>query len=70
MYLQALLQDLDFYDHHFQPGAYLRTHAEHKALWHPGEKGQGDAEKEWKEELEKIKETIKNLIIFPNIIKY
>ena len=26
-YLQAHHLDLDFYDHHFQAGAYLRTHA-------------------------------------------
>jgi hypothetical protein len=38
-YLQAHHLDLDFYDHHFQPGAYLRTHAEHMALWHPGREG-------------------------------
>jgi len=35
-----------------------------------GDIGVGKAEEEWKEELEKIKETIKNLIISPNIIKY
>ncbi|WP_255032860.1 hypothetical protein [Rhodococcoides fascians] len=29
MYLQAQTIDLDFYDTHFAPGAYLRTHAEH-----------------------------------------
>lgn len=29
MYLQAQNIDLDFYDTHFAPGAYLRTHAEH-----------------------------------------
>jgi hypothetical protein len=33
-YLQAHHLDLEFYDHHFQPGAYLRTHAEHLARWH------------------------------------
>lgn len=26
--------DLDSYDHHFQPGAYLETHAQHMVLWH------------------------------------
>jgi hypothetical protein len=36
-YLQAHHLDLEFYDHHFGPGAYLRTHAEHLALWHPEE---------------------------------
>jgi hypothetical protein len=33
-YLQAHHLDLEFYDHHFQPGAYLRTHADHMARWH------------------------------------
>jgi hypothetical protein len=33
-YLQAHHLDLEFYDHHFSPGAYLRTHAEHMARWH------------------------------------
>ena len=35
MYLQAHHLDLDFYDHHFEPGAYLSTHAEHMRDWHP-----------------------------------
>jgi hypothetical protein len=26
--------DLDFYDRFFNPGAYLRTHAEHMQRWH------------------------------------
>ena len=34
MYLQAHHLDLEFYDHHFSPGAYLQTHAEHMAQWH------------------------------------
>ena len=34
MYLQAHHLDLDFYDHHFQAGGYLRTHAEHMEKWH------------------------------------
>jgi hypothetical protein len=34
-YLQAHHLDLEFYDQHFQPGAYLRTHAEHMTRWHP-----------------------------------
>jgi hypothetical protein len=34
MYLQAHHLDLEFYDHHFRPGAYLKTHAEHLAQWH------------------------------------
>jgi hypothetical protein len=33
-YLQAHHLDLDFYDHHFGPGAYLRTQAEHMEKWH------------------------------------
>ena len=35
-YLQAHHLDLEFYDHHFQSGAYLHTHARHMARWHPG----------------------------------
>jgi hypothetical protein len=34
-YLQAHHLDLEFYDHHFKPGAYLHTHAQHMARWHP-----------------------------------
>ncbi len=34
MYLQAHHIDLDFYDTFYQPGAYLRTHAEHQTTWH------------------------------------
>jgi hypothetical protein len=34
-YLQAHHLELEFYDHHFGPGAYLRTHAEHMVRWHP-----------------------------------
>jgi hypothetical protein len=34
MYLQSHHLDLDYYDELFQPGAYLRTHAEHLAKWH------------------------------------
>jgi hypothetical protein len=33
-YVQAHHLDLEFYDRFFQPGAYLRTHAEHMATWH------------------------------------
>lgn len=38
-YVQAHHLDLDFYDRFFEPGAYLRTHAEHMQHWHgqPGE---------------------------------
>jgi hypothetical protein len=33
-YLQAHHLELEFYDHHFGPGAYLQTHADHMARWH------------------------------------
>ena len=33
-YLQAHHLDLGFYDHHFQEGAYLQTHADHMDRWH------------------------------------
>ncbi|MEV4729644.1 hypothetical protein [Saccharopolyspora sp. NPDC049426] len=33
-YVQAHHLDLDFYDHFFKPGAYLRTHATHMRDWH------------------------------------
>jgi hypothetical protein len=33
-YLQAHHLDLEFYDHYFKPGAYLKTHAQHMARWH------------------------------------
>ncbi|MCA8906742.1 MAG: hypothetical protein KDA49_15640 [Rhodospirillaceae bacterium] len=33
MYLQAHQLDTGFYDTHFAPGSYLRTHAEHDANW-------------------------------------
>ena len=32
-YIQAHRLDLEFYDTHFAPGAYLRTHAEHERNW-------------------------------------
>ncbi len=35
MYLQAHHLDLDFYDHFYQKGAYLNTHANHQKNWHP-----------------------------------
>jgi hypothetical protein len=35
-YLQAHHLDLEFYDRHFAPGAYLETHAHHMARWHDG----------------------------------
>lgn len=34
-YLQAHHLDLEFYDRYFVDGAYLRTHAQHMAQWHP-----------------------------------
>lgn len=34
MYLQAHHLELDFYDEHFSPGAYLDTHADHMETWH------------------------------------
>jgi hypothetical protein len=40
MYLQAHHLDLEFYDEYYQPGAYLKTHAEHLARWH-SEQGTG-----------------------------
>ena len=33
MYLQAHKLDTGFYDTHFAPGAYLRTHAEYARNW-------------------------------------
>lgn len=33
-YLQAHHLDLEFYDRHFGPGAYLETHAQHMERWH------------------------------------
>ena len=34
-YLQAHHLDLEFYDRFYEPGSYLKTHAEHMARWHP-----------------------------------
>lgn len=34
-FVQAHHLDTDFYDRHYREGAYLRTHAEHMARWHP-----------------------------------
>ena len=34
MYLQAHHLELEFYDKHFSPGAYLETHAHHMQYWH------------------------------------
>jgi hypothetical protein len=33
-YVQGQHLDVEFYDTHFKPGAYLKTHAEHMSLWH------------------------------------
>lgn len=33
-FLQAQHLDLDFYDQHFRPGAYLETHRRHMKVWH------------------------------------
>jgi hypothetical protein len=35
MHLQAHHLDLEFYDKFYEPGAYLKSHAEHMARWHP-----------------------------------
>jgi hypothetical protein len=43
-YLQAHHLDLEFYDHYYLPGAYLRTHAEHMGRWHPEEKDRTGSE--------------------------
>jgi hypothetical protein len=34
MYVQAHHLDVDFYDHYFNPRAYLTTHKEHMKKWH------------------------------------
>lgn len=36
-HLQAHHLDLDFYDHFYEPGAYLPTHARHMEQWHSHE---------------------------------
>lgn len=38
-YVQAVHIDTEYYDIHFEPGAYLRTHAEHWERWHPEDGG-------------------------------
>ena len=48
IYLQAHHLDLDFYNHHFKPGAYLRTHAKHMKRWHPTENKSGKDMKTFK----------------------
>lgn len=34
LYLQAHHVDTDYYDKHFDPGAYLKTHRDHMKRWH------------------------------------
>jgi hypothetical protein len=34
-YVQAVHLDTEFYDLHYQPGAYLPTHRDHMERWHP-----------------------------------
>jgi len=36
-FMQAHHIDTEFYDSHYQPGAYLETHADHMHRWHKGE---------------------------------
>ena len=33
-FVQAVHLDTDFYDKHYQPGAYLSSHADHMRVWH------------------------------------
>jgi hypothetical protein len=39
-YVQAQHIDTDFYDEHYEPGAYLETHAAHMERWHGEAAGQ------------------------------
>jgi hypothetical protein len=39
-FVQAQHIDTEYYDAHFQPGAYLETHAEHMRRWHGSGKGE------------------------------
>jgi hypothetical protein len=43
VYLQAHHLDLEFYDRFYEPGSYLRTHAEHMERWHAGNDGRAGA---------------------------
>ena len=36
-YVQVVHLDTEYYDTHFQPGAYLPSHRDHWERWHPGE---------------------------------
>lgn len=38
-FVQAVHLDTDYYDTHYQPGAYLPTHDEHWQRWHAGDAG-------------------------------
>jgi hypothetical protein len=38
-YVQAVHLDTDFYDRHYQPGAYLSTHTDHMERWHTDDAG-------------------------------
>jgi hypothetical protein len=38
-FVQAVHLDTDYYDTHYQEGAYLPTHAEHWQRWHAGDAG-------------------------------
>lgn len=38
-FVQAVHLDTDYYDTHYQPGAYLPTHADHWQRWHAGGAG-------------------------------
>jgi hypothetical protein len=38
-FVQAVHLDTDHYDTHYQPGAYLPTHADHWQRWHGGDAG-------------------------------
>jgi hypothetical protein len=41
-YVQAVHIDTEFYDTHYQPGAYLQTHRDHWERWHaPNDDGTG-----------------------------
>ena len=40
-YVQAQHIDTEFYDKHYQPGAYLETHARHMQRWHSSDRPPG-----------------------------
>ena len=37
LWFQALHLDTDFYDRHYQPGAYTAAIRDHMKNWHPGQ---------------------------------